>query len=475
LAFASGNDASTLDPHFILERPDVRISMHIHQNLIFFDEQGKLQPELAESWAVSDDKLTWTFKLRRGVTFHDGTPFNAAAVKASFDRILNPATASPRRSIAAAITDVKVIDDYTVAFTTAKPFAPLPSQVTMFNLAILSPTAISKYGKAYGQNPAGTGPFKLESWKPGERVTLVRNDAYWGKKPVLERIEFRVVPEDSARVLQLLSGEVDVIANVPPMLLGRLKGNSSVQVLQETSFRTVLLGINHKIKPLDDIRVRRAIAHAVDTRALVEGVLGGIPKRGGGIEAPEIPGARKDLQPYQYDPALAKKLLAEAGFAEGFSTTLLTPTGRLLNDRQMAEAIQAQLRAVGIQVKIDSPDWPTFNSILNSKEAPLFLSSKGNPTGDLDLTMHLVALSTGQMNFYNWKNPTVDGLIAEQRVATDPQQRQKLLSAIQQHDYDEIPAIVLFYDAQLYAARKNVTGIRLQPNEVILFNDVRKN
>ncbi|MCW2240519.1 ABC transporter substrate-binding protein [Azospirillum canadense] len=474
LVFASGGDADTLDPHFILERPDVRVSMHIHENLVNFDQNGELKPELAESWSVSDDRLTWTFNLRKGVTFHDGTPFNAEAVKQSFERILDPATASPRRSIASVISAVKVIDEYTVALITDKPFAPLPSQVSMFNLAIVGPAAKTP-GADYARKPVGTGPFKFAAWQVGEKITLVRNEAYWGPKPAIERIEFRVVPEDSARVLQLMSGEADVIANVPPAMLPQLKSSSAVKVIQETSFRTVLLGVNNKIKPFDDLRVRQALAHAIDTSSLVKGVLRGIPKHGGGIEAPDIPGARKDLPPYAHDTAKARRLLAEAGYPNGFSTTLMTPTGRFMNDRQLAEAIQAQAREVGIDIKIEAPEWATYNTLLNKREVPLFLSTKGNPTGDLDLTMHLVAHSAGQMNFYNWKNPKADQLIETQRGTTDREQRYALLSEIQQSFYDEVPAIVLFYDAQLYAARSNVTGVRVQPNETVTFTHVRKN
>lgn len=475
LIFASGNDADTLDPHFLLDRPAIRVSTHIHECLIYFDAEGNLKPQLALSWSVSEDRLTWTFNLRKGVVFHDGTPFGAEAVKASFERLLDSATGSPRRSIGSMIEEVKVVDDETVALRTKERFAPFASQVSVFTLAIMSPTAIKKYGKSYGQHPSGTGPFKLESHQPGEKVTLVRNDAYWGEKPTLKRLEFRVVPEDAARILQLLSGEADVVANVPPVLVNKLKASSGVNLLQETSFRTVLLGINFATKPFDDLRVRQALAHAIDTTALVKGVLNNLPKNGGGIEAPEIPGARKDLKPYAFDPALSKKLLAEAGYADGFKTSLLTPTGRLLNDRQLAEAIQAQAKAVGIDIRIDAPDWATYTKMLTTKEAPLTLSSKGNPTGDLDLTMNLVAHSKGGMNYYNWRNDKVDQLIADQRGETDEAKRRDMLSEIQQAIYDDLPLIALFYDAQIYASRANVSRVVIQPNEMLSLADARKN
>ena len=146
-----------------------------------------MQPALATSWSTSDDKLTWTFKLRQGVRFHDGTPFNAAAVKATFDRIRDPATASPRRSALAAITDIKVVDDHTIALVTKEPFAPLLAQISAYNLAIMSPAQLQKAGARYREQPAGTGPFKLKSWQPGERITLARNDDYWGEKAEARR------------------------------------------------------------------------------------------------------------------------------------------------------------------------------------------------------------------------------------------------------------------------------------------------
>ena len=239
LVYATGTDVQTLDPQFVTDVPTSRIVMHLHETLVRPDEAGNMQPGLATSWTTSDDKLTWTFKLRQGVRFHDGTPFNAAAVKATFERIRDPATASPRRSALAAIAAIDVVDDYTVALRTKEPFAPLLAQISAYNLAIMSPAQIQKAGKGYREQPAGTGPFRLKSWQPGERITLARNDDYWGEKPKLDALETRVVPEDSARVLLLLSGEADVIASVPTVMLKRLESSSAVKVIKKTGFRTI--------------------------------------------------------------------------------------------------------------------------------------------------------------------------------------------------------------------------------------------
>ena len=167
LVYATGTDVQTLDPQFVTDVPTSRIVMHIHETLVKPDEAGTMQPALATSWSTSDDKLTWTFKLRQGVRFHDGTPFNAAAVKATFDRIRDPATASPRRSALAAITDIKVVDDHTIALVTKEPFAPLLAQISAYNLAIMSPAQVQKAGAGYREQPAGTGPFKSEELATG--------------------------------------------------------------------------------------------------------------------------------------------------------------------------------------------------------------------------------------------------------------------------------------------------------------------
>src|SRR3989304_791752 len=178
----------------------IRLAWTVALALAWLATSPPLAPGLAESWAVSADKLTWTFKLRKGVRFHDGTPFNAQAVKQSLDRLLNPAPGPPRRSPAQAIQESRVVDEHTVALATAKPFAPFLAQLTAYNLAILSPTAADKLGKDYASKPVGTGPFLLESWKPGDKLVLAKNASYWGQKPWLDRVEFRVVPGGGTRV-----------------------------------------------------------------------------------------------------------------------------------------------------------------------------------------------------------------------------------------------------------------------------------
>lgn len=470
LTYVTGTDATTLDPQFVTDVPTSRMVMQIHQTLVYPDLEGNIQPVLAESWTVSDDKLTWTFKLRKGVTFHDGTPFNAEAVKYTFGRIQDPEIGSPRKSTAKVIKEVKVIDEYTAAVITSKPFAPFLAQLSAYNLAILSPTAAKKHGKKYGEHPAGTGPFKLASWSPGEKMVMARNDNYWGNKALVDKLEIRVVPEDSSRVMLLLSGEVDVIASVPPIMLTKLKKSKDVKIIQKTGFRTIYIGLNNKVKPFDNLKVRQAVSHAINQEAIVKGILGGVGTIGGGFESPVIPGAHKNLKPYKYDPALAKKILAEAGYPNGLETTFYTPTGRYLMDRQVAEAVQAQLKEIGINAKLQTPDWGALVALLNKGDkVPMFLMGKGSPTGDLDLTATLTGACGARMNHFSHCDPEVDKLIDLQRGAVDVQERYKILAEIQERMYKNIPAVVLYYQDQIFGTRANVHDVWVNPNEFIGF------
>lgn len=474
LTYAAGSATQTLDPQFITDVTTFRGVGTMYEALTKQDENGKVGPGLALSWTVSPDKRTWTFKLRPGVTFHDGTPFNAQAVKFTFDRILNPATGSPRRSTLEMVESTAVIDDLTFRLTTKEPFAPLLAQLSAYNVYILSPAHVTKEGANFSKTASGTGPFRLQSWQPGEKLIVVRNDKYWGEKPKLDSVVFSVVPEDSARTLLLLSGQADVISELPYIMVKKLGSLDAVRVIRKPGYRTIYIGMNLSVPPFNDIRVRQAVAHAINKPALVQGVLSGIGTLGGSLESSVIEGTAKDLQPYPYDLAKAKRLLAEAGFPNGFSTEFMVPTGRYNMDRQVAEAIQGQLAAVGIKAQIQSPEFGAYLAALNKGKVPLFLSGKGSPTGDMDFTQALLNHSAGKMNYFNFKNADVDRLIQQQRVAIDPKERHRLLTELQTKVYQEGPHITLYYEDQVSAIRSNVRDVKVYVNEFIDFSKAWK-
>jgi len=473
LRYATGTDALTLDPQFVTDIPTARVVNQIFETLVYPTVEGDMAGVLATSWDVSDDNLTWTFYLREGVQFHDGTPFNAEAVKFTFDRMMNEATGSPRASATSAIASVEVIDDKTVAIATKEPYAPLLAQLSAYNLAIMSPSAGEALNADYSKSPAGTGPFKLGDWVPGEKLTLVRNDDYWGDKAASAKVELTVVPEDSARVLMLMSGETDIISNVPTVMVPKLTGAPGVNLIEESGFRTIYVGMNLKTEPFDNLKVRQAVAHAIDTKSLLAGVMTGIGTAGGGFEAPVIPGSTA-FDPVAYDPEKAKALLAEAGFPDGFEVDFYVPNGRYTNDRQLGEAIQAQLAQVGIKANLQSPEFGAYSAMLRERDKiPLYLLGKGSPTGDLDLTLGITTASEGSGNYSNYANPEVDELIAKQRVMVDPAERKAVLKEILQKVYDDVPLVVLFYENQIFGARDNVSGFEVMPNENVLFVDAK--
>lgn len=476
LIFADGTEVMTLDPQFTTHTPTARIVMHIHETLVKYDMDMNLLPWLAESWAVSGDGLIWTFRLRKGIKFHDGTPFNAEAVKYTFDRLLDPAVASPRKDALSMLKETKILNPYTLAFVTVKPFAPFLNQLTAYNLAILSPTAAKKWGREYGTSPAGTGPFKLESWSPRERIVLSRNDFYWEKKPHLDKLIFETIPNDATRGNLLLEGKVDIISPVPAALVDKMNQSKDIRILRERGFRTIYLGLNNRIKPFHDIRVRKAVAHALDMKKILTQVLKGFGALGGSLEAPAIPGANKDLKPYPYDPAKAKRLLSAAGYPDGFETTFYIPTNRYFMDEEVARAIKAQLKEVGIDVKILTPDWPMLIHLLEKgTEVPMFIMGKGSPSADLNLTLNHAIKTGGKMNYFQYSNPKVDRLISEQEGTVDPKERFRILHQIQSIVYDEVPAITLFYEDQIFGKRANVHGIEIYPFEFINFSRALKN
>ncbi|WP_274629375.1 glutathione ABC transporter substrate-binding protein [Arvimicrobium flavum] len=469
LRYATGTDAQTLDPQFVTDIPTSRVVMQLHETLVYPNAEGDIQPVLAESWTVSEDNLSWTFKLREGVTFHDGTPFNADAVKFTFDRILAEATGSPRKSSAAAIDTVEVVDEHTVTIKTKAPFAPLLAQLSAYNLSIISPKSGTAIKSDYSKAPAGTGPFRLGDWTPGEKLTVIRNEDYWGEKAKLDEVRFTVVPEDSARVLMLLSGEVDMVSNIPPVMVDRLQGAPGVQVVEKTGVRTIYVAFNLAMKPFDDLRVRQAMAHAINTEALLKGVMNNLGTPGGGLESVVIPGSAA-IDPYPYDPERARALLAEAGLSDGFSVDFYLPTGRYINDRQLGEAIQAQLAEVGITANLQAPEFGTYLSMLEAKDKiPMFLLGKGSPTGDPDFTLTINVGSEGTGNYGNYHNKTIDDLLLKQRGTVDVEQRRAMLREIIQTAYDDVPWIVLFYENQIFGQRENVSGVAVLPNENLRF------
>ncbi|MEM2206610.1 MAG: ABC transporter substrate-binding protein [Sulfolobales archaeon] len=354
---AIGIDLDTIDPHDITTTTVFNILRHCYETLVWFDEKGNLIPWLAERWEVSPDGKVYTFYIRKGVKFHDGTPLNATVVKANFDRWMDPTVKVSQRGQLGPLSKVEVVDEYTVRVYLKEPFAVFLKSLSTY-LFITSLDNIQKFGNKTITEVVGTGPYKFVLWEKGKRVVLERNDDYWGDKSILKRIEWIIIPEASTRLAALLAGDVDFAFNLPPTDLERVKGDQRFTAVLPVSNRIIFVAMIPR-GPLADPKVRQAINYAVDVDAIIANILYGLGIRTNAPLPPHFFGYH-EMPPYNYDPEKAKKMLAEAGYPNGVKVTRMHPTGRYLQDKQVAEAIQAYLSKVGITVELRTMDWPSF-------------------------------------------------------------------------------------------------------------------
>ena len=486
LIVASGTDAVTLDAHYITDSPSATVAEHVIEPLFELTPDGRIVPNLAESYEVSADGLTWTLHLRKGVRFHDGTPFNAEAVKYNLERILDPANAVTFRFLISPITTVEVVDEYTVRFTTDAPFAPILAHLTHSAIGMQSPAAIERYGEDYARNPVGTGPFKFKEWQRQDYILLERNPDYWGGTPEIDEIMFRVVPEDGARMLMVQTGEAHVAVRVPPDMVSLLERDPNVNVVFTPSVRTIYIGFNtyqradQPKNPFTDVRVRQAFNYAVDNEAINEFILGGMGRPSDAPIAPGIFGYTA-IGGYEYNPAKARQLLAEAGYPNGFRVQFYSPAGRYLKDLEVAEAVQAQLSEVGIQAEIVTLEWAAYLAATNmpadENVVPMFMLGWGTVTGDADYGLYPLFHSsqwvpTGSNRAF-YSNPRVDELLDLARTTPDDAVRLAAYQEAMEIIMADAPWLFLHAETQITAIRSNVEGVIIHPTERVIAGGAR--
>jgi peptide/nickel transport system substrate-binding protein len=467
-----------LDPAQVTDLNSNRVGRRIVETLVTFPEEStQVVPGLAESWTVSRDGLRYTFRLRKGVSFHDGTPFNAEAVKDSIERQINlehPFYKLGKYPFAnyffGNVKAVEVVDASTVEFVLKEPRASFLAVLTAGAASIVSPTAVKKYGADYALSPVGTGPFKFGSWERGQRVVLEKNPAYWRFPVKLDRVVFRPIVEDQARLTELLTGALDLIVGTPPDYVGQLESNAKVTLLRQVGAHVWYLGINNQKKPFDDKRVRQALNYAVNKEAIVRDVLKGTGSLSVGPVLPKTWGADAGLKPYPYDPERAKKLLAEAGYPGGFTTTLWVPESGsgMQSPVAMSTVIQSNLKAVGVNVSLQAMEWGAYLAKLRSKEQELFALSWMAGNEDPDMVMYpLLHSSQWTPNGPNralYKNDKFDELLHQARLTTDEKKRADLYRQAQRILVDDAPWIFVDHEIQTAAHVKRVQGFKLHPS-----------
>jgi peptide/nickel transport system substrate-binding protein len=439
---AFGTDTSTMDPHMHTERIGIIVNQHIFDTLLARDTKTwQPVPHLAES-VKAIDPTTWEIKLRRGVTFHNGEPFTAESVKFSFERVLNPEQKSPIRGGFTWVKAVHVVDDYTVHVVTEKPYPVIHEMLTYGNFVMVPPRYIREKGDAFfAKNPVGTGPYRFKEWRKGEQLTVEANERYWKGAPAIQTIVFRIIPETATQIAELLSGGVDIIRAVPPDQLPAIRNSGVARVTATKILRVVFLqmdGDGRAAKtPLMDVRVRRAINHAVNVDEIMEKVLAGMAVRTPAGNAPMAFGFDPTIKPIPYNPEAGRKLLAEAGYPNGFEVSFNTYSGSIVAVDQVAQAVMGYLGRIGVRVKprhfADVGQYlATFRA---SKLDGITMPSWGyNSVFDSD-AIYYVHFHSGQPYAYN-TSKEMDEWLDEARSTVDPKKRLEIYSRFQRYIVD---------------------------------------
>lgn len=482
-------EPKSLDPHTVTALNDFRIAANVYDGLVRYrDGTLEIEPALAESWTVSEDGTVYTFALRSGVTFHDGTAFDAEAVAFNFRRMLDEdhpyheTGPFPLAHFFSAIREIEVVDPLTVRFRLDAPFAPLLSNLAYPTGFMVSPAAVRQWGNSYGRHPSGTGPFRFALWDSGIRVVLERNEVYWDGAPPLEAVVFRPLYDANTRVAELLAGGIDLVVGIPPDVVPILRDRDDFTVHEQAGPHLWFLILNMREAPFADRRMRLAVNHAIDKRALVENVLQGTATVAAG-PVPEAFGWAHDptLEPYPYDPGKARDLIAEAGYAGEEIVFAVTQGGSgMLDPVAMATAIQADLAAVGLDVAIETFEWNTYLARVNrGLEGQAAMAEMAWMTNDPDTLPYLALRSAawpeeGGFNSGYYANPEVDRLIEAARRSTDRTERARLYRRIQRIVHEDAPWAVIASWKQNAVTRAAVEGFRLQPSFLLRLDAVRK-
>ena len=482
-------EPKSLDPATVTAVNDFRILMNVYDGLVRYKDGAlEVEPALAESWDISADGKTYTFKLRSGVKFHDGTSVTAEAVKFNFDRMLDDSHPFhdtgpfPLSFFFSAIEKVEAVNASTVRFSLNAPYAPFLSNLAYPTGLIASPDAIKKHGKDFGRNPVGTGAFKFDSWKSNEAVVVSRYDGHWDGKAGTEAVIFRPITDGNTRVAEMLSGGIDMMVEVPPTSLGQFSG-ADFSVVEQAGPHVWFLILNAKEGPFANKLVRQAANYAINKKAIVDDVLEGTAAIAAGPTPPAFAWAYNDsLEPYPYDPDKAKSLLKEAGITNAKLTFYVTQGGSgMLDPVAMGTAIQADLAAVGFDVEIKTFEWNAFLGEVNpGLEGKADMAEMAWMTNDPD-TLPFLALRTqswpeeGGFNSGYYSNPKVDELLNAARSSTDQAERARLYQEMQVIVQDDAPWVFVANWKQNAVTNSSVKNFNLQPSFFLLLKDVEKN
>lgn len=462
-------EPGTMDPRLARDTSTSRMQELIFNGLIRLDANLKPIPALATSWRyVSPTVLE--VNLRKGVTFHDGTPFNADDVLYTYNTILDTKFNSPRRSFYTPITKIEAINPLKVRFTLDKPFAPL---VQYLDMGIVSKESATKMGAEYGNAPVGTGPFKLVRWQRGNRIELAAFDKYWGGKPKVDRVVIRAIPDNNVRLVALESGELDFIHSpVPPQDLDRLAKNAKLTLEKTTGLGFTYLNLNTKDPILNDRRVRQALAYLTDRQTISQDLYYGMDTPGDSFLLPGTSWYALAAKKYPYDPKAADKLLTQAGWVAARSGGVRMKNGKPLqlelitnidpNRQQVLEFLQGEWRKAGIDVKVRAYDFASMLNDLTNGKYQVSLIGLLNLV-DPDRGSFNQFTTTGASNYGKYSNPKIDELLEKARTVTNVTQRKVLYSQAAKLISEDVPYVFVLNQGYVAIYNKRVTGYQLHP------------
>jgi len=462
-------DVETFDPSQSNNTTTHNVTINLFDTLVRLSDDGRdFVGELAESWKVVDP-TTWQFRLRRGVKFHNGEELNAAAVKFSLDSTLDLERKTRQRPTYVAFKEVRIDDPYTVSIITHKPYAIALTQLQY--LMVVPPGYIKQVGwDEFGRKPVGSGAFKFKEWERDVRVVLEANDAYWKGKPKVRTVAFRAIPEDASRIAAVQRGEVDIIDAVPYDRIKELQGSPTVKITQRQG-EQVYVGLDTlRVEPLKKREVRQALNHAVNADALVKNLLLGYAVRLNGPMFPTTPGYDEKQPAYAYDPERAKRLLAQAGYPNGFEVEFaVSPAFQgIAKGTEVGEAIAGQLGRVGVRAKLNVQDSAALFNAYSAKKLQMYLFAwKSSP----EAGRHLETLLHSKTRGFYYQNPEADLLIDAYFVALDPKKRQDIGRQLHAFLREDAPWIFLYQQMDLFAVRKSVVW-EAKPDYLMRMRDV---
>jgi len=473
LVIGIGVDADTLNPQEQTTSLFINMTELIYDTLLYENPEGKLEPRLASKVDVSKDGLTYTLHLRKDVKFSDGTPFDAKTMKLTVDRALDPKMRVPQRYLVNMIKESKVVDDYTIDLVLSYPFTPFMPTLSNFVLSPISPAAIQKYGEDVRQNPVGAGPYVLKEWVKGDRIVFTRNETYYGKKPTVEKLTFKIVPETATREAMLRAGQIDICYKPSPANVAALKSDANIKVDMPLDTRTIFMGLNYQKGVTKNKLVRQAFNYAVDKNAIVKKILFDTAVKMEGPCSPILFGYHKMEKQWDYNPDKAKQLLKEANFDFNQTVNMRTPQGRYLFDTQVSEAVQAYLQAIGVKAELRTYDWPTYVAGLlkpiDQSELEVFLLGWGPMIMDADTALygqfHTSVNPPKGLGAAFYSNPVFDKAIEATRIEQDPKKRLELFKKAEEIVWDDCPWIWLHVEKFVIAYRSNIKGLVVTPTE----------